>query len=61
VARPAAGSSLVSLLALAVIWGYLSESPMWLRWLLAAAAVPIAIFANGIRVAGTGIAPCVRS
>jgi len=35
--------SLVSLLALAVIWGYLSESPMWLRWLLAAAAVPIAI------------------
>jgi exosortase D (VPLPA-CTERM-specific) len=48
--------SLVSLLALAVIWGYLSESPMWLRWLLAAAAVPIAIFANGIRVAGTGIA-----
>lgn len=48
--------SLVSLLALAAIWGYLSESPLWLRWLLAFAAVPIAIFANGIRVAGTGIA-----
>jgi EpsI family protein len=29
---------------------------MWLRWTLAAAAVPIAIFANGSRVAGTGIA-----
>ena len=48
--------SLVSLLALAAIWGYLSGSPIWLRWLLAFAAVPIAIFANGIRVAGTGIA-----
>ena len=48
--------SLVSLVALAVIWGYLAESPTWLRWLLACAAVPIAIFANGFRVAGTGIA-----
>jgi exosortase D (VPLPA-CTERM-specific) len=48
--------SLVSLLTLAVIGGYLTESPMWIRWLLAASAVPIAIFANGIRVAGTGIA-----
>jgi exosortase D (VPLPA-CTERM-specific) len=48
--------SLVSLVALAVIWGYLSESAMWLRWVLACSAVPIAIFANGIRVAGTGIA-----
>jgi exosortase D (VPLPA-CTERM-specific) len=48
--------SLVSLVTLAVIWGYLSDSPMWLRWLLAASSVPIAIFANGIRVAGTGIA-----
>lgn len=48
--------SLVSLLALAAIWGYLSDSPTWLRWLLALASVPIAIFANGIRVAGTGIA-----
>ena len=48
--------SLVSLLTLAVIWGYLTDSPSWLRWLLAASAVPIAIFANGIRVAGTGVA-----
>jgi exosortase D (VPLPA-CTERM-specific) len=47
--------SLVSLIALAVIWGYLAESPTWLRWLFAFAAAPIAIFANGIRVAGTGI------
>ncbi len=48
--------SLVSLVALAAIWGYLSQSPTWLRWLLVLAAAPIAIFANGIRVAGTGIA-----
>ncbi len=47
--------SLVSLVALAVIWGYLTDSPGWLRWLYAIAAAPIAIFANGIRVAGTGI------
>ena len=48
--------SLVSLVALAAIWGYLSQSPTWLRWLLVLAAAPIAIFSNGIRVAGTGIA-----
>ena len=48
--------SLVSLVALAAIWGYVSGSPLWLRWLLAAASVPIAIVANGVRVAGTGIA-----
>ncbi len=48
--------SLVSLLTLAIVWGYLTESPMWLRWTLAVSSVPIAIFANGSRVAGTGIA-----
>jgi exosortase D (VPLPA-CTERM-specific) len=48
--------SLVSLLTMALIWGYLTDSPLWLRGLLALASVPIAIFANGIRVAGTGVA-----
>jgi exosortase D (VPLPA-CTERM-specific) len=48
--------SLTSLLTMAVILGYLTESPSWLRWLLALSSVPIAIFANGIRVAGTGVA-----
>jgi exosortase D (VPLPA-CTERM-specific) len=48
--------SLVSLVTMAVIWGYLTGSPSWLRWLLALSSVPIAIFANGIRVAGTGVA-----
>lgn len=48
--------SLVSLLTLALVWGYFSGSPPWLRWLLAASSVPIAIVSNGIRVAGTGVA-----
>jgi len=48
--------SLVSLLTLALVWGYFSGSALWLRWLLALSSVPIAIFSNAIRVAGTGIA-----
>ncbi len=48
--------SLVSLVTLALVWGYFSESALWLRWLLALSAVPIAIFSNAIRVAGTGVA-----
>ena len=48
--------SLVSLLTLALVWGYLSGSATWLRWVLAISSVPIAIFSNAIRVAGTGIA-----
>jgi len=48
--------SLVSLLTMALLWGYVTDSPIWLRWLLALSSVPIAIFANGIRVAGTGVA-----
>ena len=48
--------SLVSLVTLAVVWGYVTASPLWLRWTLAAASLPIAVFANASRVAGTGIA-----
>ena len=48
--------SLVSLATLALLLGYFTGSPRWLRWVLALASVPIAIFSNGIRVAGTGIA-----
>ena len=43
-------------MTLALVWGYFSESALWLRWLLAISAVPIAIFSNAIRVAGTGVA-----
>ena len=47
--------SLVSLLTLALIYGYLLE-PSWLRrTLLALASIPIAVMANAVRVMGTGI------
>jgi exosortase len=48
--------SLISLLTLGIIYGYFGESLSWLRVFLVIATIPIAIIANGIRVAGTGIA-----
>ncbi len=47
--------SLMSLLTLAIIYGYLMEKRLWVRWLLALASVPIAIAANSIRIIGTGL------
>jgi len=47
--------SLVSLVTLAVIYGYLLESSVVIRVVLALAAVPIAIAANSVRVMGTGL------
>ncbi len=47
--------SLMSLMTLAIIYGYLVE-PRWLRRLsLIVAAIPIAVIANALRVAGTGL------
>ena len=48
--------SLVSLLTLALLYGYLNDSRAWVRSVLAIAAVPVAIVTNGFRVAGTGTA-----
>ncbi|MEZ5291490.1 MAG: exosortase/archaeosortase family protein [Vicinamibacterales bacterium] len=48
--------SLISLLTLGIVYGYFMDSRPWVRWLLALATVPIAVFTNGLRVAGTGIA-----
>jgi len=48
--------SLVSLLTLGIIYGYFTDPRGWVRWSIALATVPIAIAANGLRVAGTGIA-----
>ncbi len=48
--------SLVSLLTLAIIYGYVSDSRTWARVVLALSSVPVAVIANGVRVAGTGIA-----
>ena len=47
--------SLMSLVTLAIIYGYLAESRRWVRWLLALASVPITVFANDVRIVGTGL------
>jgi exosortase len=46
--------SLVSLLTLGIVYGYFADRRTWMRVLFAGATVPIAIVANGLRVAGTG-------
>jgi exosortase len=48
--------SLISLLTLGIVYGYFIDPRGSVRVLLALATVPIAIFTNGLRVAGTGIA-----
>lgn len=48
--------SLVSLLTLGIVFGYLADSRVWVRTVIAASTVPVAIVSNGLRVAGTGIA-----
>lgn len=47
--------SLLTLVTLAIIYGYLMETRVWVRVLLACSAVPIAVVANSFRVFGTGI------
>ena len=47
--------SLVSLFAVAVIYGYLLEKRTVIRVLLAAASLPIAVIANVARIFGTGL------
>jgi exosortase len=48
--------SLVSLVTLGLVYGYFSDRRFWVRAVIVASTVPIAILANGARVAGTGIA-----
>jgi exosortase len=47
--------SLMSLVALAVIYGYFLEPKLLRRVLLALAAIPVAVIANSLRVVGTGL------
>ncbi len=47
--------SLVSLVTLAIIYGYFLEPSVLRRLLLCVAAVPVAVAANGLRVMGTGL------
>jgi exosortase len=48
--------SLVSMLAFAVLIGYLLNMSVRSRWILAITAVPIALGMNAARIAGTGLA-----
>ena len=47
--------SLISLLALSIVFAYLSQKETWKRILLVLSTFPIAIIANAARVSGTGI------
>jgi exosortase len=48
--------SLVSLITLGIVYGYFMDPRAWVRVLIVLSAVPVAILANGARVAGTGMA-----
>jgi exosortase len=47
--------SLVSLLALAVVFAYMTQRHTGKRWVLVASAIPIALVANAFRIWGTGV------
>jgi exosortase len=47
--------SLMTLMALAVAYGYLVSPRRWVRYVLAGLMVPIAIITNAIRIMGAGI------
>src|SRR3569833_1230269 len=47
--------SLLSQGFLTQVYAYFTDKRVWMRWALLAATIPIAIVANGIRVAVTGL------
>jgi exosortase len=47
--------SLLTLVTLAIMYGYLMETRTWVRVVLACSAVPIAVAANSCRIFGTGL------
>ena len=47
--------SLMSLIALAVAYGYLAERRLWARYILVTFMLPIAVAGNAIRVVGAGV------
>jgi exosortase len=48
--------SLITLITLAIVYGYIADTRTWVRLTLVLSAVPITIVANATRVAGTGMA-----
>jgi exosortase len=47
--------SLMSLAFLSLVYAYFADKRVWMRWALLLATIPIAIGANGVRVAVTGL------
>ncbi len=47
--------SLMTLITLAVAYGYLVEKRRWVRYVLAFLMIPIAIVSNAFRITGTGV------
>ncbi len=47
--------SLLTLISLAIIYGYLAEPRRWVHWVLAILMVPIAIISNAFRIVGAGL------
>jgi exosortase len=47
--------SLLSLGFLSLVYAYFTDKRVWMRWALLIATIPIAIGANGVRVAVTGL------
>lgn len=47
--------SLLSLLTLAIIYGYLMDHRKWVRGVLALSSIPIAVAANSSRIVGAGL------
>jgi exosortase len=52
---------LLSLGFIAVVFGYLADSKTWMRLALLFAAIPVAIVANGVRVAAAGWSPSLEA
>ncbi len=52
---------LLSLGFMAVVFGYLADSKTWMRLALLLAAIPLAIVANGVRVAAAGWLPSLEA
>jgi exosortase len=48
--------SLVSLFTLGIVFGYFVDHRWWVRSVIALSAIPVAILANGLRVASAGVA-----
>lgn len=48
--------SLVSLFTLGIVFGYFVDHRTWVRAVIALSAIPVAILANGLRVASAGVA-----